>query len=105
MFNSGDIKIVQQGKDNFCVVYQRKTGKIIHTHQIISLQGAKKATREEVCEEGRRIAAQKTGLDLKNIEALPIDKDQIRYGFEYKVDVKKKELIEKRVKGWDNLKT
>jgi len=75
-----------------CVIYDKKDGRIIHTHQIMTLPGASPPTEAELEAEARKLASRIAGKPMSAIAGLPVKTEDLQIGTDYRVDLKKKVL-------------
>jgi len=81
-------------ESKICVVYDARSGAIIHLHQIIALPGADSATDEELKAEALEFAAQGTDRSRANVETLVVARGSVDREAAYKVDVEHACLVE-----------
>jgi len=79
-----------------CVVYDKKTGEIVHTHASMALKGASQSTPEEVEAEAYDLACRITGRRHSELGVMFIKREELNPALEYKVDVAKSCLVEKK---------
>lgn len=77
-------------------VYDKKDGRVCHLHQVIQFAGAERRPQEEH-ERNARAYAEKLGHDTANLLCLHIP-DFKPFARKYRVDLKRKELVEAPVK-------
>ncbi len=76
-----------------CVLYHYSNGRIIHTHQVVTLPGGKIVEDSEV--ESRAFAmAKKAGHDVSKIKALHVSRKDYVEDRSYKVDLRSLRLTE-----------
>jgi hypothetical protein len=75
-----------------CVLFDPKDGSILHTHRVVTMDGAAE-TPDQLVEERTRQLAKELGLDAASLELLHIDPKLIEPGVIYKVDRRKRSLI------------
>ncbi|MCI0642733.1 MAG: hypothetical protein L0Y72_15870 [Gemmataceae bacterium] len=77
------------------VVYDAKTGVIVHRHHVVTYPGAQKKTKEQL--DARAIEMAKARTDsTKPLAVLHAAAEAFTQPVEYKVDVKKKRLVKVR---------
>ena len=74
------------------VVYDPKTGVIVHRHHVVTFPGAPKKTKKELEALAIEMARSRTG-STKRLLVLYTDAGAFAEPVEYKVDVKKKRLV------------
>ena len=79
------------------VVYDAKSGEIMHVHRVVSFSGAAVPSRDAVEEEARTLATN-IGRPTVKLEVLHCDPGTLQSGKQYKVDLKSRTLVEKRTK-------
>jgi hypothetical protein len=75
-----------------CVLFDPKDGSILHTHRVVTMDGAAE-TPDQLVEERTRQLAKELGLDAASLELLHIDPKLIEPGVIYNVDRRKRSLI------------
>src|SRR5688500_9979587 len=84
-----------------CIVYQRRSGKIVHVHEVLTLRGGETPTNEQV--EARAVELAATKLkDRAALATLHVDPATLRPGIVYKVNVKARKLVEGKVRSRQN---
>jgi len=87
---AGSVVVPESQHD--CVVYRKSDGKIVHSHSVIVLPGAKEVTKDEVETRARRIANGK-GHNNADLSVLHVDRTAMRPNEKYKVDVNNRTVI------------
>lgn len=83
--------------EKLCVLYEPKTGVIVHTHRVTTMPGGRKVDAAEM-ERRTRERATSRGRDVHKLALLHVDPKTYRPGAFYRVDVKAKALVETKVK-------
>ena len=68
-----------------CVLFDPKDGAILHTHRVVTMEGAAE-TPDHLVEERTRQLARGLGLDVASLELLHVDAHTIQPGVRYTVD-------------------
>ena len=68
-----------------CVLFDPKDGKILHTHRVVTMDGAAE-TPAHLVEERARHLAKGLGLDVAYLELLHVDPREMQPGVSYRVD-------------------
>jgi hypothetical protein len=79
--------------ERLCVLYDPATGRIVHTHRVMTMPGGRRVDEEEM-ERRTRERARSRGRDIKGLALLHIDPKTHRQDAFYKVDVEAKTLVE-----------
>jgi hypothetical protein len=74
------------------VVYDKVTGNIVHIHHTIIVPGAIAPSDKEIEASAMRLATKTTGRNAAELAMISIDRNDLRRGHHYSVDVTKKEL-------------
>jgi hypothetical protein len=77
-----------------CVVYDKKTGGILHIHQLISMPGAKPRSMEALHARALELAGKMTGKKMTELAALSVQHEQLKPDRLYRVDTKRRVIIE-----------
>lgn len=77
------------------VVYDAKTGAIVHRHQVVTFPGAPKRTKEQLEARALEMARLQTGTK-KSLAVLATDAEAVSEPAEYAVDVTKRRLVKLR---------
>jgi len=77
------------------VVYDAKTGVIVHRHQVVTFTGAAKRTKEQLEARALEMARLQTRTK-KSLAVMHTDAEAFSEPIEYVVDVKKKRLVKLR---------
>ena len=86
--NIGDVE-----RWSMVVVYNRKTGKIMHTHECLTLRGGQHPSQKAI--EGETLEhALLAGIKAADVSLLPVDPQHVKAGSHYKVDTKTQALVE-----------
>jgi hypothetical protein len=75
-----------------CVIFDPATGRIVHTHHVVTLPGATSASPEEV-EQRAWQRASAAGHDPSALRAIHVDSEQLNRSASYRVDVTTLKLI------------
>jgi hypothetical protein len=78
--------------ESVCVLFDPGTGRIAHTHRVVTLQGAERASEADV-EARAREAAKQLGRDLPDTEVLHLGGDAMREPGIYSVDPESRSLV------------
>lgn len=76
------------------VVYERATGRIVHRHQSVTFKGAQPPDRETLERAAVEFASPNSKQAAKGWAALHVDPRSLKEEAEYKVDPRKKVLVE-----------
>jgi hypothetical protein len=87
-FSGGDAEVESE---KACVVYEAKTGRIVHLHRVITLRGGKAPTESAIEAKALQLAGERSKAALK---ALHIDSKSVQSERAYAVDLKKLQLVE-----------
>jgi hypothetical protein len=79
------------------VVYHARNGNVVNIHGFTSFELGLLANERELISETIKTASKITGLKYSQLKALKVDLDQISRGVKYKVDVKNKRLITRKI--------
>lgn len=77
------------------VVYDAKTGRIVHRHQVVTFPGAPKKTKEQLQARAIEMARSRAGT-TKALAVLHANSEMFTEPIEYRVDLKKKRLVRVR---------
>lgn len=77
------------------VVFDRSDGKIVHIHDVITLEGAESQSDAEVERRALELVAER-GIDTSGLGTMAIGSEAIKPGTRYKVDVQSSTLVELR---------
>jgi hypothetical protein len=75
-----------------CVIFDPETGRIVHTHHVVTLPGAIPVSREEVERRAWERAAG-AGNDPSRLRAIHVDSEQLNRSASYRVDVTTMSLV------------
>lgn len=75
------------------VIYDPESGDIVHTHECMSLQGRKHPTKKALEAEALEHAS-RAGRDTAKVSLLHVDPASLKMDAHYKVDTKKRVLVE-----------
>ena len=81
------------------VVYDRQTGRIVHRHQTVTFQGARLPDRETLERSALELAAPQGTPAARRWAALHVDPRSLNAEAAYKVDPRKKALVEVKPRG------
>lgn len=79
-----------------CILFNPKDGAILHTHRVVTMEGAAE-TPDHLVEERTRKLAKGFGLDVSSLELLHVDATLIQPGVKYTVDPGKRLIAGERV--------
>lgn len=85
-------KAVQPESVRMCLLYDPKDGRVVHTHQVVTLPGGRHVTDGEVEARAFSRAAQ-TGKDTSKLRALHVSPADHDFSSIYRVDRKSKKLV------------
>jgi hypothetical protein len=85
-------KSLQPSSVKICVLYDPKDGRIVHTHRVFTLPGARMATDEEV-EERAKTRATQAGHSVSGLSTLHVAAEDYNASNVYSVDLAKKQLV------------
>jgi hypothetical protein len=74
-----------------CVVYEAKTGRVVHLHRAITLRGGKAPTKSAMEARALELAG---GGSRAAVKVLHLDPESVQSGSAYKVDLKKLKLVQ-----------
>jgi hypothetical protein len=77
------------------IVYEVKTGVIVHRHHVVTFPGAPRRTRQELVARAIEMARAQTGV-TKGLDVLHTDWQAFTEPAEYRVDPRSKQLVLKR---------
>ena len=80
-----------------CVLFDPADGKIVHTHRVVTMEGAEE-TPARLLEERVRHLAKGFGLNLASLELMHVDAGHLQPGVTYRVDKDKRLVAAKSVK-------
>ncbi|CAN5843566.1 hypothetical protein BH20ACI4_BH20ACI4_18610 [soil metagenome] len=75
------------------IIFDRKTGEIIHIHQTSVLPGGKLPDENELRDSAIDLASRSTGTSGEQMEVISVREEDLRNNTKYKVDVKNKCLV------------
>jgi len=75
------------------VVHDRRTGEILHTHRVLAFPGATIPSIAKVEEEALDSASKVYGKPLSGLSALRVQKEDLKPGVQYKVDMRTRKLV------------
>jgi hypothetical protein len=75
-----------------CILFDPKDGAVVHTHRVVTMEGADE-TPDHLVEERARHLARGLGLDVSSLELLQVDPKTMQPGVKYKVDRHKRRLV------------
>jgi len=84
----GDVAVESE---KACVVYEAKTGRVIHLHRVITLRGGKAPSANAMEARALELVRQRSGASVK---VLHLEADSVQSGGAYKVDLKKLKLVQ-----------
>ncbi len=76
-----------------CVVYDKVKGRILHVHHVLTIEGAQEASDSDVEKKAVELATSR-GIKPAKISVLSVDPKLLESHARYKVDVKKRVLVE-----------
>lgn len=76
--------------ESACVVYEAKTGRVVHLHRVITLRGGRAPRREEIEARALELAGKRTAAALKALHVEPASVDGVG---DLKVNLKALKLI------------
>lgn len=85
---SGDIAVESE---QACVVYEAKTGRVVHLHRVITLRGGKAPTKNAMEARALELAG---GGSRAAVKVLHLESESLQSGSAYKVDPKKLKLVQ-----------
>jgi hypothetical protein len=81
--------------DRTCVVYEPKTGAIVHVHRMVTMKGGYVRSDADAHVRALEVAgASVKGRDCKKMQTLMVDSDRLVPHAAFKVDHKKRALVE-----------
>jgi hypothetical protein len=83
----GDVAVESE---KACVVYEAKTGRIVHLHRVITLRGGKAPSASAMEARALELAGQRSA----SVKVLHLEADSVQSGSAYKVDLKKMKLVQ-----------
>jgi hypothetical protein len=93
----GTTNSVEVAEGEAIVVYDGRSGEIVHVHEEITLPGGQPSDPRELKERAVRLAQELAGRPLGSVKTLSTKRSQLREGVVLRVDVAKEALIEKKV--------
>jgi hypothetical protein len=85
-------KILEPELHETCAVYDPRTGRIVHVHQMVRRPGVPALSKRDVEKRGAEVAA-KLGHDVARLKTLRLEPGSFDRGKRYRIDVKSKRLI------------
>jgi hypothetical protein len=85
-------KILEPELHETCAVYDPKTGRIVHVHQMVRWPGMPALTKRDIEKRGAEIAA-KLGHDVARLKPLRLEIGSFERGKRYRIDPKSERLI------------
>ncbi|HSE43240.1 MAG TPA: hypothetical protein VLH08_20950 [Acidobacteriota bacterium] len=79
--------------DKAFIVYEKKTGKILHIHHVISMPGTATFKASEMEEEARNLARSFSTTSKGEMKVLKVDPDLLEKTTYSRVDIKKLSLV------------
>jgi len=76
------------------VLYDAKDGEIQHVHTVITMTGADASTPAQVEKRAFELAKQRLGANAAKLKALHIDSSALEAGRRFRVDVKRRALVD-----------
>lgn len=89
-----DGTLIEVEQWSMVVVYERATGRIVHRHQSVTFKGARAPDRETLERAAMEFAPANSKQVAKGWATLHVDPRSLKEEAEYKVDPRKKALIE-----------
>lgn len=77
--------------NKICVLYDAQDGRVVHTHQVLTMPGGRIVTDEEV-EESAKDRAKRAGHDISGLSALRVAAEDCDCSSQYRVDLATKKL-------------
>jgi hypothetical protein len=84
----GDVAV---DSEQACVVYEAKTGRVVHLHRVITLRGGKGPSKDAMEARALELAG---GGSRAEVKVLHLDPESLQSGSAYKVDLKKLQLVQ-----------
>ena len=80
-----------------CIIFDRRTGRIAHVHESLTLEGAAVRSRKDVearaLELAREFATQLSWVEFDQLDVLSVSPDELADGEPVQVDVKARKLV------------
>jgi hypothetical protein len=84
---------IEVGHWSMVVVYDERTGKIVHRHQHVTFKGGAHPDKKALARQALELAPREGGAPAK-LASLHVDPTTLKDEAHYKVDVKKRVLVE-----------
>jgi hypothetical protein len=76
----------EEAKTHTFVVYDAKTGDLVHGHKVVVLPDAETPSEKEMPEEALRLASEVTDRKPDELRVLSVSEDELEPGFVYRVN-------------------
>jgi hypothetical protein len=90
----GTTNSVEVPEGEAIVVYDSRTGQILHVHEEITLPGGQPSDPRQLIERAVHLAQELAGRPLANVKTLSTRRNQLREGAVLRVDIAKEVLID-----------
>jgi len=97
-----DVVMPEIEHESMVVLYEPRTGRIVHRHEVVSMRGAEhpdERTREADAREQLRLAQPDAEARVSAVEALHVEPSHWQADRYYRVDPKKRALVEEKQGG------
>ena len=82
---------IKPASTKICVLYDPQDGRVVHTHSVVVLQGARDVTEAEV-EASAKDRAEKLGHEIAGLSTLRVAAEDCDRSSQYRVDLETKTL-------------
>ena len=83
---------VAVSSERLCVVYERSSGEIVHTHRVVTLEGGREPDEDEMAAYAVSLASRRRGSE-DGLETLHVASDALQPGRRYRVEHEHKRLV------------
>ncbi|MFH8660809.1 hypothetical protein [Streptomyces afghaniensis] len=75
-----------------CVVFDTSDGRILHIHDVVTIEGGEDTSDEAVARQALQLAAER-GVDTRNLDTLHLDPETLESGTAFRVDLQARSLV------------
>ena len=79
--------------ERLCVVYERSSGEIVHTHRVVTLEGGHEPSDDEMAAYAVSLASRRRG-STERLETLHVASDALQPGRRYRIEHEHKRLVD-----------
>jgi hypothetical protein len=79
------------------VIYNRRSGAVIHVHEEIVLEGGQSSSQDELIQKALTFARSFAQKEIKDVSTLVINSKELPVHGRFRVDVQRKQLLTKQV--------